>query len=70
MLEGRKEHASASAAGGLLIDLIDGVRLRPAPTIALPDGEVCEIYDPAWGLSDVPMVYAHQSLIRPGRTRL
>ncbi len=32
-------------------------------------GEICEIYNPAWGLMDAPLVYVYQAIIRPGKIK-
>ena len=48
---------------------ISGVVIRYA--IPQPDerGELCEIYNPSWGVMDAPLVYVYQSIIRPGRVK-
>lgn len=69
MLDGTKQFQTATPDGKLVLDLIDGVALRPAPTIVEYDSEVCEIYNPDWGFTDEPLVYVYQSLVRPGRIK-
>jgi dTDP-4-dehydrorhamnose 3,5-epimerase len=69
LLEGTKQIQTATPDGKLVLDLIEGVKLRNAPTIVEYDSEVCEIYNPAWGLTDLPVVYVYQSLVRPGRIK-
>jgi dTDP-4-dehydrorhamnose 3,5-epimerase len=32
-------------------------------------GELCEIYNPAWGVSDAPLVYVYSVMIRPGKLK-
>jgi dTDP-4-dehydrorhamnose 3,5-epimerase len=49
--------------------LIDGVRLRPAVVQSDERGSVTEIYSPAWGLSEEPLVYAYATTIRPGQKK-
>jgi dTDP-4-dehydrorhamnose 3,5-epimerase len=49
--------------------LIDGVRTRDAVTHPDERGTLCEIYNPAWGLSDEPLVYVYQVTIRPGQVK-
>ena len=49
--------------------LIDGVVVRNAVTHPDERGTVCEIYNPAWGLSDEPLVYVYQITIRPGQVK-
>jgi dTDP-4-dehydrorhamnose 3,5-epimerase len=48
---------------------IAGVVVRPAVTHVDERGELCEIYNPAWGIHESPMVYAYQSMIRPGKVK-
>ena len=55
--------------GKLVLQRIDGVKIRSAITHPDERGEVCEIYNPAWGFHDEPMVYAYQICIRPGRVK-
>jgi dTDP-4-dehydrorhamnose 3,5-epimerase len=50
-------------------DLIDGVRIRPAVTHLDERGSVCEMYSPAWGFTEEPLVYVYQTTIRPGRIK-
>ena len=45
--------------------LIDGVRIREARTIPDHRGTICVAYDPRWGFSDEPMVYAYEVTVRP-----
>jgi dTDP-4-dehydrorhamnose 3,5-epimerase len=49
--------------------LIDGVVVRNAITHPDERGTVCEIYNPAWGLSHEPLVYVYQVTIRPGQVK-
>jgi dTDP-4-dehydrorhamnose 3,5-epimerase len=44
---------------------IDGLVIRPARTQLDPRGELCEIYNPAWGIHPEPMVYAYHATVRP-----
>jgi hypothetical protein len=50
-------------------ELIDGVRIREARTIADDRGTICVAYDPRWGFSDEPMVYTYEVRSGPGRSR-
>jgi dTDP-4-dehydrorhamnose 3,5-epimerase len=52
--------------GELLLELADGVRVRPARTHTDDRGTLCEMYSPAWGFSEEPLVYAYQITVRPG----
>ena len=49
--------------------LIDDVLLRDAVTHPDERGTLSEIYNPAWGLSDEPLVYVYQVTIRPGQIK-
>jgi dTDP-4-dehydrorhamnose 3,5-epimerase len=46
-------------------ELIDGVKIREATTHPDDRGTLCEIYNPAWGFTDDPLVYVYQITIRP-----
>ena len=65
----RKDIQTVSPEGRSIKPIIDGVRIRPALTIPDERGTVCEIYNPAWGFDDAPLVYAYQVTIRPGRIK-
>ncbi len=47
-------------------ELLDGVRVRPATMQIDERGSVCEMYNPAWGFTDEPLVYVYETRIRPG----
>jgi dTDP-4-dehydrorhamnose 3,5-epimerase len=64
-----KDPQTVTAEGAPVAALIDGVRVRPARTIPDERGALCEIYNPAWGFTEEPLVYVYQSSIRPGRTK-
>jgi len=51
------------------VKLIAGVSIRTATTLPDGRGEICEIYNQAWGISNDPVVYVYQSLLRPGRIK-
>jgi len=69
MLEGRKDGATVTPSGERLEKLIDGVKLRYATTHFDERGELCEIYDPAWGITTEPLVYVYTAIVRPGRVK-
>lgn len=48
---------------------IAGVIVRPAVTHVDDRGELCEVFNPAWGLHDAPLVYAYQSMVRPHKVK-
>jgi dTDP-4-dehydrorhamnose 3,5-epimerase len=64
----RKDVQLATEAGARR-ELIDGVRIREARTIADDRGTICVAYDPRWGFSDEPMVYSYEVTIRPGAVK-
>jgi dTDP-4-dehydrorhamnose 3,5-epimerase len=65
----KKDVQSVTPEGERISSLIDGVIVRMA--VMHPDerGEICEIYNPAWGLTDKPLVYIYQIVIRPGKVK-
>ena len=69
MLQGRKDKATVKPSGERLDERIDGVQLRYATTHFDERGELCEIYDPAWGLMPDPLVYVYTAVIRPGKVK-
>jgi dTDP-4-dehydrorhamnose 3,5-epimerase len=69
MIVGERDRQSVTPEGRPVIKLIDGVSVRPATTIEDERGEICEIYSPAWEMSNEPVVYVYQSVLRPGRIK-
>jgi dTDP-4-dehydrorhamnose 3,5-epimerase len=67
--EPKRDKQTVTPEGLSTGSLIAGVIIRYA--IAQPDerGELCEIYNPAWGVTDAPLVYVYQSTIRPGKVK-
>jgi len=55
--------------GRAVQQLLEGVRIRPAVTHIDERGSVCEMYSPAWGFTEEPLVYVYQTTIRPGRVK-
>ena len=64
-----KDRQMVTPEGKSILSLIDGVRIRYAITHPDERGTVCEIYDPRWNFSDVPLVYVYQVTIRPRRVK-
>jgi dTDP-4-dehydrorhamnose 3,5-epimerase len=64
-----KLNQTVTSKGERVDPLIDGVRLRSATTHPDERGTVCEIYNPAWGLSNEPLVYVYQITIRPQQVK-
>ncbi|TMM03138.1 MAG: dTDP-4-dehydrorhamnose 3,5-epimerase, partial [Actinobacteria bacterium] len=60
---------TVTSKGERVEPLIDGLRIRSATTHPDERGTVCEIYNPAWGLSDEPLVYVYQITIRPQQVK-
>ena len=50
-----KLQQTVTSEGERVDRLIDGVRIRSATTQPDERGTVCEVYNPAWGLSDEPL---------------
>jgi dTDP-4-dehydrorhamnose 3,5-epimerase len=50
-------------------DLIEGVIRRDAVTHPDERGTLTEVFNPAWDLSDEPLVYVYQVTIRPGEVK-
>ena len=69
VLHGAKDQQTVTPEGIRVGPSIDGVRLRPAVTHVDDRGEVCEIFDPRWGIDPSAMVYAYQATIRPGKIK-
>lgn len=64
-----KDPASVRPDGERLEALIDGVEIRRTRTQADDRGTLCEIFDPRWGFTDDPLVYAYLVTLRPGQVR-
>jgi dTDP-4-dehydrorhamnose 3,5-epimerase len=64
-----KDQPTVNAAGERAAPRIGGVVVRLAVTQVDDRGELTEILNPAWGIDEAPMVYAYQSLIRPGMVK-
>ena len=61
----RKDRSTVRSTGERKTSFIDGVRLRPSVSHVDERGSVCEIYDPAWGFTDEPVVYVYVATVRP-----
>jgi dTDP-4-dehydrorhamnose 3,5-epimerase len=64
-----KDVQTVTAGGDLVAPLIEGVRIRRAITHPDARGTVCEVYNPAWGIHEAPLVYVYQTTIRPHRIK-
>jgi len=65
----KKFEQTVTREGDRVESLIDGVIVRPATTHPDERGTLCEVYNPAWGVSDDPLVYVYQVTIRPGQVK-
>jgi dTDP-4-dehydrorhamnose 3,5-epimerase len=65
----RRDAQTVTPEGKSLQDMIAGVRVRTATTHVDDRGTVCEIYNPEWGFTEEPLVYAYQTTIRPGQVK-
>jgi len=65
----RKFEQTVTKEGERLDPLIDGVMTRQAVTHPDERGTLCEVFNPAWELSDEPLVYVYQVTIRPGQVK-
>lgn len=68
-MKSRKDSQTVTSEGRRLDRFIDGVIVRPAVTHEDERGEITEIYNPAWGITDMPLVYVYQALLRPGKVK-
>jgi dTDP-4-dehydrorhamnose 3,5-epimerase len=69
MLNARKDRQTVSAEGKPVQRLIEGVVVRDAATHEDERGEICELFNPAWGITRDPLVYVYQAMIRPGKIK-
>ncbi|GJE61522.1 polysaccharide biosynthesis C-terminal domain-containing protein [Methylobacterium trifolii] len=67
LAEGTKDTSTVTASGERIERLIDGVILRYAVLQTDERGEITEIFDPAWGVMNAPLVYVYAASVRPGR---
>jgi dTDP-4-dehydrorhamnose 3,5-epimerase len=68
-LQGIPDASTVNADGVSKKRLIDGVIVRQAVTHVDDRGSLTEIYNPAWGTVDFPLVYVYQTMIRPGKVK-
>jgi dTDP-4-dehydrorhamnose 3,5-epimerase len=70
MLENsRRDPQTVTPDGTRVATLIEGVKVRYAVTHVDERGTLTEVYNPAWGFHDDPMVYLYQFTIRPGQVK-
>jgi dTDP-4-dehydrorhamnose 3,5-epimerase len=63
------DQPTVTSAGERLEKVIDGVQVRPAITHSDERGSLTEMYDPAWGFMDEPLVYVYEARIHPGQKK-
>ena len=63
------EEQTVTPEGERLERFIDGVQLRKAVTHSDERGTLTEVYDPAWGFTEDPLVYVYQATIHPGQKK-
>ena len=64
-----KDRQTVTPDGNPVKPGIEGVRMRRLVTQEDDRGEICEIFSPSWGLSDHPLVYVYQCVVRPGQIK-
>jgi dTDP-4-dehydrorhamnose 3,5-epimerase len=69
MTQGIQDRQTVTPEGVRIDSRIAGVIVRPAVTHVDDRGELCEIFNPAWGVHDEPLVYAYQSMVRPHKVK-
>jgi len=65
----KKDPQTVTPDGTLLQPLIDGVRVRMATTQVDERGTLSELYNPAWGFEEAPLVYVYQVSLRPKKIK-
>lgn len=61
-----KDKQTVTSEGVSVKRQIHGLVIRPAKTQLDRRGELCEVYNPAWGVHPAPMVYCYFATVRPG----
>ncbi len=64
-----KDRQTVTPEGVRTAPRIDGVVVRPAVTHPDDRGELCEIYNPAWGVHPEPLAYVYQTMVRPRKVK-
>ncbi len=64
-----KDRSTVTPQGERKWVLIEGVVVRPTVTQVDERGSIAEVYNPTWGVSDLPMVYTYTASIRPGKVK-
>ena len=69
MVTPKKDVQTTTDQGEPILNLIDGVKIRRATTLADERGTLCEILNPDWPLHSAPILYVYQFTIRPGKVK-
>ena len=69
MITPKKDVQTTTAAGEPILNLINGVKIRRAITLADERGTLCEVLNPGWEINSAPIVYVYQFTIRPGKIK-
>ena len=64
--EPAKDLQTVTPDGKSTAPMIEGVILRTLAPQADERGEICEVFNPAWGVHPAPLVYVYQATVRPG----
>ena len=64
-----RDPQTVTPAGERIEPTIDGVRVRPAIVQSDERGSVTEMYDPAWGFTEEPLVYVYETRVHPGQKK-
>ncbi|HUQ18453.1 MAG TPA: hypothetical protein VM099_02475 [Gemmatimonadaceae bacterium] len=65
----KKDEQTVTPEGAPVKAGIEGVRMRRLITHEDERGEICEIFHFDWGVSDKPLVYVYQTVVRPGKVK-
>jgi dTDP-4-dehydrorhamnose 3,5-epimerase len=68
-MEATKDVQTVTSEGKRMESLIEGVKVRYATTHPDDRGDLCEIFNPAWGFDGNPMVYAYTATIKPHKIK-
>jgi dTDP-4-dehydrorhamnose 3,5-epimerase len=68
-LQPNKDQQTVTTDGKRIQTLPEGVHLHAAMTQTDERGTVCEVFNPAWGFSDLPLVYIYEFTVRPRKIK-
>ncbi len=64
-----KDHQTVTPEGKPVNAQIEGVLIKRLLIHEDERGELCEVYNPAWGIHEAPLVYVYQAMIRPKKAK-